>query len=90
VGGKMEIIRTVTKKYKVIGVAIDTFTFNETFRRIRGKFRYKGAQCFRCFSKFKDGEKMSLLQFSNHPNRMACNQCATLCDKLLKEEKEGR
>lgn len=84
----MEIIRTVTKKYKVTNVAIDIFTFDASFRKIRNRFKYKGFSCFRCFSKFKDGEKMSLLQFSNHPNRMACKRCATLCDKLLKEEKE--
>jgi hypothetical protein len=85
----MEITKTTTHKYEVANVALNLFVFNENFRKIRGRFKYKGFACFRCHHKFKDGEKISLLQFKNYPNRLVCHECAKACDDALKAEKKS-
>ena len=72
----MDISRTVTRNYTIQKVAIDMFTYDESFRNIRSQHRYQGSECFACGHHFKDGEKMSLAIVSGTTNKMLCHSCA--------------
>lgn len=82
----MIIIKTITRKYVITAIAINMFTYDESFRKIRSKFRYQGNTCYNCGHKFNDNEKISLVQFKNYPNRLVCRHCARHIDETLKQE----
>lgn len=79
-----EIVKTKTTTFKVLQVGIDFLTFNESYRRIRSNFKYKGFQCYACDKNFVDGEKISLV-ITNRGNKVICRSCA----KKFSEELEG-
>jgi len=56
----------------------DFTTFNETYRRIRGKFKRPGFQCRWCGRAFEDGETLALAQPENGANWILCGDCADL------------
>lgn len=78
---------TITTTYKITHVMVDFSTFNEMWRNIRGKYRYKGFECFICHKKFEDGEKIGLI-FCDKGNKTVCQKCGTEIENQLKSEKE--
>ncbi len=80
--GKPEIVKTKTTRYEITNVAIDFLTFDENWRRIRKNRKYKGSQCYNCYTAFKDGEKMSLV-FTNKGNKIVCRGCGESFKKEL-------
>lgn len=86
----MIITKTTTRNFVATAIGLNMFVFDESFRKIRSKFRYQGNTCFNCGHKFADGEKISLVQFKNYPNRLVCGQCAKQIDETLKQENEGK
>lgn len=70
----LQIIKTKTTVYNVTQVGIDFMEFSERYRQIRGKFKYKGFECYSCNKDFKDGEKISLI-ITNKGNKTVCRQC---------------
>lgn len=69
------ITKTKTTSYNILQVGIDMFTFDESYRRVRGGAKYKGFQCYSCNKKFKDDEKISLA-ITDKGNKTLCHSCA--------------
>ncbi len=84
-----EIVKTQTKRYQVKGVALDFLAYNETFRNVRSGMSYKGSACFNCIRPFDDGEKMSLLFFTNYGNRLVCRECGLKFQAALAMAEKG-
>jgi peptide subunit release factor 1 (eRF1) len=80
-----EIVKTRVTRYIVNQVAIDFLIFSESYRRIRGNFRYKGFECYSCGKHFEDGEKMSLI-FTNKGNKVVCHKCGIRFKEELETE----
>jgi len=72
----MEIRRTTTKVFKIDGITIDMFVYDEDFRRTRSRFRKKYGSCFKCGHKFEDGEMMSIAFIEHDKNQALCHACA--------------
>lgn len=70
-----QIIRTRTIVYKILGVALDAFVYNEAVRRVRNKMKRKCNKCFSCNKNFADEEKISVI-FTSKGNRVVCRECA--------------
>ena len=71
-----EITRTTVRYYTIQKVAIDMFTYDQSFRDIRSRYKYQASECFDCGHHFKDGEKISLAIVSGTTNKMLCHCCA--------------
>jgi rRNA maturation endonuclease Nob1 len=69
-----EIIKTKTTVYNITNVAIDFAVFDNLWREIRGRFEYKGFECYACNKHFEDGESISLI-FTNRGNKTVCREC---------------
>jgi len=61
----------------------DFTTFDESYRRVRGKFKRPGFHCRWCRRAFVDGEKLALAQPKKSLNWILCNDCA---DIIIKSE----
>jgi rRNA maturation endonuclease Nob1 len=71
-----EIVKTKKTVYSIKQVAIDFAVFNERWREIRGRFRYKGFECYACNKHFQDGESIGLI-FTDRGNKTVCKECGT-------------
>ena len=69
-----QIIKTRTIVYKILGVALDAFVYNEAVRRVRNKMKRKCNKCFSCNKYFVDEEKISVI-FTSKGNRVVCREC---------------
>lgn len=70
-----EVTKTTTKHYAIQKVAIDMFTYDQSFRDIRSRYGYQASECFACGHHFKDGEKISLAIVSGSTNKVLCHSC---------------
>jgi hypothetical protein len=70
------IKRTTTKTYEIVTIALDSFTYDSEFRRIRSQHKRQYSTCFSCQRDFTDGEKLSLTQLRGMPNELLCHNCA--------------
>jgi hypothetical protein len=78
------IIEKVKKfRYHVTGVNFPFMEFTERYKSIRKKAKYKGFQCWKCNIKFKIGDKIGLLFFKGHGNRVICINCSIVIEKEL-------
>ena len=80
--------RTYTKTYEIIGVALDSFTYDAQFKAIRDRFKRKYSSCFYCQRDFKDDEKISLTMIKNHVNETLFHDCALKVQENLKSPSE--
>lgn len=85
--GGVDIVKRVETRWVVVKVSRDgAFCFDEVWRSIRSKAKYKGSACFRCNSRFSDGQGMALA-ITNRGNRVVCHECAAeLREALIKKE----
>lgn len=74
--GNFEIVKVFKKKYEVQNIGIDFYTYDQSFREIRSRYRYKCDECFMCGHKFEDGEKLSMGNIKGEPNKVFCHSCA--------------
>jgi len=61
------IKRTTTKNYEIVTIALDVFTYDAEFRRIRNQHKRQYSSCFSCQRNFIDGEKTSLTHLRGMP-----------------------
>jgi RNase P subunit RPR2 len=80
-----QIIKTRTTVYNITNVSIDFATFDETWRRIRGNYKYKGFECYSCHKPFMDGERIGVI-FTNRGNKTVCRECGIKFVAELKTE----
>jgi hypothetical protein len=73
---------TTTTKYKITQAGLDMMHFDESYRRIRGNYKYKGFECFMCKHHFEDGEKISLA-ITDKGNKTICHDCAVEIQKEM-------
>jgi hypothetical protein len=78
------ITKTKTTTYVISQIVVDFLEFDDSYRRIRGNFKYQGFGCFSCNRHFRDGEKISLV-FTDKGNKAVCHDCGM----KFKEELEG-
>ena len=78
----MSYSKTVTTVFNIRQIGLDMFTYDETFRRIRGNTRYPMKNCHKCSHSFADGEKISLA-IIDKGNKVLCKTCA---EKLASED----
>jgi hypothetical protein len=86
----MMIKKITVKKFFPQKVILKFTPFNEAYRRVRARARYKGFSCFVCERKFKDGENIGIVFFLKNPNRVCCFDCGDKIIKNLKEEESDR
>jgi len=75
-----EVVKKTVRRYRVTQVGRNFSTFNERWRDVRDRSRYKANSCFVCGRHFNEGESIAILLFENHQNRVACDDCATALD----------
>ncbi|WP_288924756.1 hypothetical protein [Aminobacterium colombiense] len=80
-----QIVKTETIVHKIIGVALDFDTFNETYRRIRSNYKYKGFECYSCGKCFENGETIALV-FTDKGNKTVCRKCGLEFQEQLRKE----
>ena len=76
----MRYSHTKTEHFNVDAVLIDAFTFDESWRRIRGKRKNKLSDCHVCKKAFKDRDKISLL-IMKKGNKVGCHECSSKLKK---------
>ncbi|MCM3452775.1 hypothetical protein M3685_02280 [Heyndrickxia oleronia] len=79
-----QIIKTSSTTYNIKQIGLDFMVFNEDYRRIRGRAKYKGFNCFSCEKNFVDGEKISLA-ITDKGNKVLCQSCGGNIKKDLEE-----
>lgn len=70
----MKMTKTVTTNYHVVWFKRDEMTYSERYIRAR-KNQSPLDKCFDCNKKFKIGEKISLVNFKGHTNKVFCGKC---------------
>jgi len=85
---KLTITRTTVTHYRINQIALDLLTFDESYRRIRGRMKNKLFDCFSCKRDFTDGEKISLIIITGSGNKVVCHGCGVEIEKEL-IEKDG-
>jgi hypothetical protein len=78
----MQITKTVTRHYEVLGVYPDAvhWTWGD-FKELREKHNQptaKFSHCFNCGHEFKDNERLIVCSISEKGNRFFCEKCAAL------------
>jgi hypothetical protein len=77
--------KTTITIYEITHVVVNFSVFDETWRRIRGRFSYKGFECYNCHKHFEDGDSIGLI-FTNRGNKTVCTECGIKFDAELKTE----
>lgn len=83
-----EITKVKKITYKITFAVPDTFCFDEEFKRIRSRFKYKCTACFSCGHKFTDNEMIGSIATSKG-NKVVCNKCAEKFKRELEGEQNG-
>lgn len=80
-----QIIKKKTTVYNIEHVNVAFSVFDETWRRIRGNFRYKGFECYACNKQFNDMDPIGLI-FTNRGNKTVCQECGAKFETELLAE----
>lgn len=83
-----QIIKTRTTVYDITHVKVDFSVFDETWRNIRSRFKYKGFGCYACNKPFNDGDQIGLI-FTDRGNKTVCKECGTKFEAELEAGSEG-
>lgn len=75
------IVITKQTKYEISFANPKVFEYNDTFRKIRDRHKYKCKECFACNHSFNDGEQIGIIA-TNRGNKVVCKDCA---EKFLRE-----
>ena len=77
------ITKTTTTRHTFYQVVLDFCTFDESFKKTRAKYKYKGFTCFNCNRPFELGKKIGI-GFSSKGNKTFCRKCAEKLKEQLK------
>lgn len=89
-GGRLKMAQVQKKLIKSIPARTKTveilwcnayLKMSDTYKKARGKFRYKGFACWWCGHRFEDGEQMHLAAIKGTGNKNFCSGCATAVEE---------
>lgn len=69
--------KTTTMTYEPIWVHFPFMKYDDQFKSIRDKMKYKCKECFKCSHEFKLNEEIGLACFKNVGNKVLCKNCCS-------------